>query len=95
MRDIKIFQMSECDWVAAETFQDALQCLADTLTNGDLMAVIEYVDNPKILNKEDMIKMRFRDDYENYKSRHRSFKKELQNRIKRQEKFPQMFAFGD
>lgn len=91
---IKIYRMSEFDWVAAETLKDAVQCLADILNSGkiDKNFEREYLDKPRELTDEEMDTLVFQDEIGNNRSKKRTFRKELEKRIKSKTKFPELFA---
>lgn len=98
--DIKIFKMNENDYVAANNLDEAKQCLADTVNDGNIGADFEseFIEDPFELTSEQLNTIMFYDD-ENGPSddptRSRTFKRELLDCIKRGEDFPQFFASSE
>ncbi len=89
---IKIYQMNDCDWVAAENLQDAKKALSECI--GD--DADELVEDPFELSDEQMNKLKFVDDlYDRENSDERTFKEQLEIMITNGEKFPCMFASSE
>lgn len=97
---IKIFNMNDYDWYAAETVEDALKEMAETLSCGtdpDDIAEMrrEYqVKNPVELTDEDMDRLKYIDTDENDdpEGDPRTFREQLAKMISEGDKFPCMFA---
>lgn len=91
---IKIFQMNDCDWVAAETLAEAKQCLADHIDRGvvDEQFERDFIKEPYAISKEAMDKLKFLGDEGAPYEAPVTFRQELKRRINAGEKFPQMFA---
>lgn len=80
--NVKIFQLNDCDWWAAESLQDAKDDYIATV--GD-----DYeFDNPHELDEVTMDRLRFYEEDGSY----RTFARELRRRIKSGQKFPCFFA---
>ena len=84
------------EYVAAANLDDAIKCLADNLTDGDIEACKdEYINNPKSLSDSAMGEYLFED--EEFPERNPIlFKDKLCNMIRDKIKFPCIFAYtGD
>ena len=94
MKEIHIFAMNDCDWVAAETMQQAKQCLADHVDRGVVDEKFEqdFLDEPYKLSPLAMDKLKYIGDEDNPYEKPVTFTQELKNRIDAGEKFPQFFA---
>lgn len=100
--NIKIWDMGENDWVAAETKEQAIKCLAELYNEGKVDAdfLEEYTGEIEALEEAETDKLVFSDlgpgeIDENEPNTKRSFTEELRNKIARGEAFPQHFACTD
>ena len=93
---MKIFQMNENDWVAAESLHSAIQGLAEVFGNTVEEIKDEFLDDPRVLSEQEMDKLMFVENMEEEEDPakwiQRTFREELQLRISRNEEFPQLFA---
>jgi hypothetical protein len=91
---IKVFQVNDCDWVAAETLEDALAFYAKEFFAGDLEEAFpdgesEAAEAAEVTDAG-MDRLKFHDDDD--RSITRTFREELQRRIDAGDTFPQFFA---
>ena len=89
---VKIFQLNEHDWVAAETMEEAIKCLLDI--TGESEEDIIYLDVAHELDFDSMTHMKAIDEDDVGKKPPESFLSILEFKIKCGEKFPQYF-FGN
>lgn len=91
IRDIKIFKVNDCDWVAAETLEEAIQCAIDTCGYDREEACDESVAGE--LSYNDMINHKYID--EDVPGDNETFQDVLSRMIRGGEKFPQFFASSE
>lgn len=95
-RLVKIWQMSEYDWVAAETLEEAKDCLSLTLGCETPEELEEYLDDPRELTEAELDEYEFCDSDEdgnpNPEVGKRSFREELARQVAAGTKFPCYFA---
>lgn len=85
---MKIFKVNDCDWFAAETLEEALECARRECGYDD-----DSFEDPYELDDEelDRLQYQFTDDYDK-PLQTMSFRAALAKRIADGEKFPYMFA---
>ena len=83
--------MNDCDWVAAETAEDAIRFYLDLISEKDTPENrSEYLEEPIVaLSLADMDKLRFHDTDNNTRC---SFTERLADEMTRGAKFPAFFA---
>lgn len=86
---MKIFKVNDCDWIAAETPEQALECLRQHVGDEDVDAWLEDFGQPVELTAEDLDAHTFHDGDDGDE---RTFREELQRRIDEGDAFPQFFA---
>jgi hypothetical protein len=84
-------EMNDCDWVAAETKEEAIQCLAELLGDKPTDKFIEDNDiDPEVVSDERMLELKH--NGEDGAGPVRTFREELDSLIKDGTKFPMHFA---
>lgn len=88
---IKIYKMSDTDWVAAKNIKDAILCLCQTLgcRDEDELKENDWLDDPREISSKEMDHLIYADEDGDS---NRTFREELNRRISVDEKFPQHFA---
>jgi len=99
---VKLFKMNDCDWYAAETADDALKAMTETLcyeaTPESVAAMRKDYDvsEPVELTDEDMKRLVFCDDLENgapdFEGSRRPFAEQLALMVAAGVEFPCFFA---
>jgi hypothetical protein len=92
---IKVFEVNDCDWVAAATLEDAMAFYAKECFAGNRAeAFPDGEEEVAEVTDEAMNRLKFRDDefHDDDKATIRTFREELQRRIDAGDKFPQFFA---
>ena len=85
---LKIFRMNDCDWMAAETLEQAKRGYLQTVWGGTGECDDEAFDCPGEISEAQYDRLLFRDD----DGTTRTFREQLQRMIERGEKFPCFFA---
>ena len=85
---MKIFSMNDCDWMAAETLEEAKAAYLATCWSGTREPEEEAFDDPGEISAEAYDKVLFTDE----DGAKRSFREQLQRMIDSGEKFPTFFA---
>lgn len=86
---MKVFQLNDCDWYAAETLEEAIDCAVE-LTGVSREEIVEPSYSPYELTEEQMNNHTMID--EDTKEPVGSFTEVLAQRIKEGQMFPQLFA---
>ncbi len=86
---MKVFQMNDCDWMAAATPEEAKA--AYSLFNHLDIPEEEMLEFPRELTDEEMDRLRYVDTEVQPES-HRTFREQLQHMIETGETFPTFFA---
>jgi len=88
---IKVFRMNDCDWVAAETSEDAVVYYLDMISAKNTPEDrFEYLEEPiEALGDDDMKKLQFHDPEAGTKH---SFADQLEAEKEAGRKFPSFFA---
>ena len=93
---MKIWQMSDYDWIAAETLEEAKDCLAEELGMEKPEDLEEYIDDPYALSEADLDLLKFCDCDEHGdpdpSKPSRTFREELAQRVAANVRFPCYFA---
>lgn len=97
---IKVYECGEDEWWAAATPEEAMQCMADSLSCGDIAeARAEYMEggDPVELTDKGMSESSFYDEDENEEptGEPRTFLEQLQRMVTSGQKFPCHFASGN
>lgn len=88
---IKIFQLNDSDWFAAETLEQAIDCAKREFDYSD-----EQIEDPFELDEADLDRLLFtQTDEQDRKIATVSFRAELQRRIDAGDEFPYMFATSE
>ena len=87
---MKIFSMNDCDWMAAETLEEATAVYLRDFGGG--LDADEALDQPHEVSEAGMDRLRFHDDDAETPEDYRTFRQELQVRMARGDKFPCFFA---
>ena len=85
---MKIFSMNDCDWMAAETLEEAKSAYLATCWEGTREPEEAAFDDPGEISAEAYDKVLFTDE----DGAKRSFREQLQRMIDSGEKFPTFFA---
>ena len=85
---MKVFSMNECDWMAAETLEEAK---AEYLANYHFDEEDAF-DNPHEVPADKMLKMRFHREPDEPGPKICSFQEELDRLVENGAKFPRFFA---
>lgn len=88
---MKIFRMNDCDWVAAESLEDAFD-VPEAQLGFSRDEWKDLCDDPKELTEEELDSHQFTPDPYDKSNAKISFREELNRRIQLGEKFPQFFA---
>lgn len=92
MAEIKIFAMNDCDWMAAETLEQAIQEYKANFS-GDGFGAFDEKDSPRELTSEEMDRLMFRETgSDDEPLDKKSFRTKLEEMIADGEKFPAFFA---
>jgi hypothetical protein len=86
---MKIFSMNDCDWMAAETLEEAKAAYIATVWAGTREPEHDAFDDPGEILPEHYDKLMFTDFDENTKC---TFREQLNKMIARGDKFPAFFA---
>ncbi|OQS10118.1 hypothetical protein B0T37_10755 [Chromobacterium violaceum] len=81
---VHVFEMNDCDWVAARNKEDAIQFYGD-------IAMPEDFENVQELNAQELDAKQFHID-DDHRSPTISFRQRLQQLVDADETFPQLFA---
>ena len=92
MNKIKIFQINDYDWVAAETIDEAIACACSTFNLSEEEVYDESAAGELSEEKLDEYKYYLTDDTDGPS---RTFKQELESRINDKQEFPQVFATSE
>ncbi len=86
---IKIFKMNDCDWVAAETINEAILCIAESsgMPEAEIEALKASEEYPQEVSDVELDRLQFAEG-----PIKRSFREELRARLVDGEEFPQFFA---
>ena len=90
---IKVFSMNDCDWVAAETLEEAKSWYKDFCSSSSDPDE-EVFDDPHEVSSEDMKKLKFNDE-DGSKPVTRTFQEQLDRIVDRGEPFPLFFASSE
>lgn len=89
MNEIKVYEMDDCTWYAAETAEDASRAYTED-TSGDLIPEEGY---PRELTAEDMERLTFVTDlYNPEQSESMTFAEALTRQVAEGKEFPCFFA---
>jgi hypothetical protein len=83
---MRVFAMNDCDWVAAETLEDAIKTYAQMIGTG--FDPEDDLSDPHALTDEQMDKLMFTDEDE----KKRTFREQLNRMIEAGEELPGFFA---
>lgn len=86
---MKIFSMNDCDWMAAETLEEAKAAYIATVWAGTREPEVEAFDDPGEISEEQYDKLLFTDFDANTKC---TFRQQLERMIQQGEEFPAFFA---
>jgi len=97
MNDIRIWQVTEIEWFAAKTAEDALKAYAEYADmcygkdSPEAKEQLEEFGTPGLVGEDWMDRLNYSDE----DGRTRTFREELEGRIADGEVFPQFFATSE